>query len=142
MACPFFIPTERLHGVFAFPDRLPLAAGYSGMCGAPGQMLAKPTDDELREHCNLGHASCARLPQERVADSVRFVARDGGHHRVSIRYVYETGCRPAGGGVLEWDDREQRWLTAVEDERLLRQAECYLKSWRTRQRPAAAAAHS
>jgi hypothetical protein len=142
MACPFFIPTERLDGVWKFPDRLPLAAGFSGVCGAPEQILSRPTEEELRDHCNLGHASCSRLPKERHADSVRFSAKASLGQRIAVRYVYELECRPAGCGVLEYDERELRWITAIEDEKLARQAECFLRSWRSRQRPAAAAAHS
>ena len=138
MACPFFIPTERIDG-FKFPDRLPLAAGFSGVCGAPGQMLAKPSDEELREQCNLGHAHCGRLPAERVADSVRFSAR-AERHTVTVRFVFEKGCRPAGGGVMVYDEREQRWMTTIDDEKLQRQAECFLQAWRGRQRAAAARA--
>lgn len=140
MACPFFIPTERLDGAWKFPDRLPLAAGFSGVCGAPGQMLVRPTDEELRDHCNLGHASCSRLPKLRHADSVRFAAKLSDRHRVQVRYVYEVECWPSGGGVLEYDEHEERWLTPITDDRLQRQAECFLKTWRLRQRPAAMAA--
>lgn len=138
MACPFFIPTERLDGVFAFPDRLPLAAGYSGVCGAPGQMLVRPSDEELREQCNLGHASCGRMPQERAADSVRFIAKVE-KQIITLQYVFEKECRPAGRGTLVYDEREQRWMSEIEDERLQRQAECYLKAWRGRGRAAGAA---
>src|SRR5690242_6568818 len=118
MACPFFIPTERLEGGWSFPDRLPLAAGFSGVCGAPGQMLVRPSEEELRDHCNLGHAACSRLPNERSADSVRFVAKSSEGTRISVRYIFERECRPAGGGMLEYDDREQRWLTPIADEKL------------------------
>lgn len=140
MACPFFIPTERLEGAWKFPDRLPLAPGFSGVCGAPGQMLARPTDEQLRDHCNLGHASCSRLPAKRHADSVRFSAKVVERHKISVRYVYEVECWPAGGGALEYDDREQRWTTPIEDLNLQRQAECFLRTWRTRQRPMTSAA--
>jgi hypothetical protein len=75
MACPFFIPTVRLDGAWKFPDRLPLPPGFSGVCGAPEQMLVRPSDDDLRDHCNLGHAACSRLPEQRHADSIRFSAR-------------------------------------------------------------------
>lgn len=139
MACPFFIPTERLDGVWNFPDRLPLAAGFSGVCGAPGQMLTRPSDEALRDHCNLGHAACSRLPENRTADSVRFSARAIDHHKIAVRYVYEKDCRPAGGGTLEYDEHVQRWSTVSGDERLLRQAECFLNAWRSRHRQAAAA---
>jgi hypothetical protein len=139
MACPFFIPTERLDGVWKFPDRLPLAAGFSGVCGAPGQMLVRPKEEELRDHCNLGHAACSRLPDDLQANSVRFSARAGEHRKIAVRYVYQKDCRPAGGGTLEYDEREERWNTACDDERLLRQAECFLRSWRARNRQADAA---
>lgn len=102
-------------------------------------MLAKPTDDELREHCNLGHAQCGRLPRERPADSVRFVAK-AGTKTVTVQYVFEKDCRPAGGGTLVYDEREKRWVTAVEDERLLRQADCFLQAWRARGQASAAGA--
>ena len=144
MACPFFIPTERLDGAWKFPDRLPLPPGFSGVCGAPGQMLVRPEDHELRDHCNLGHAACNRLPEQRPADSIRFSAKSVERSRIQVRYVYEKDCRPAGGGTLEYDDRERRWLSAIDDETLLRQAECFVDSWRSRQRlvKVAAAAHS
>ncbi|HEY3928610.1 MAG TPA: hypothetical protein VGL89_09560 [Candidatus Koribacter sp.] len=139
MACPYFIPTERLEGVFTFPDRLPLAAGFRGVCGAPGQMLAKPSDDDLREHCNLGHAQCGRLPQDRPADAVRFAAKKE-KHQVTLQYVFEKGCRPAGGGALVYDEREERWMNPVSDERLMRQAECFLQAWMARGKARAAGA--
>jgi len=139
MACPFFIPTERLDGVFAFPDRLPLAAGFSGVCGAPGQMLVKPSDGELREHCNLGHAQCGRLPLDRQADSVRFVAKSE-KHTITLKYVFEKECRPAGDGTLVYDEREERWVSSIEDEKLLRQAECFLRAWKSRGNAKAAGA--
>jgi hypothetical protein len=106
-------------------------------------MLVRPEDHELRDHCNLGHAACARLPEQRTADAIRFSARSAERYRIHVRYVYEKDCRPAGGGTLEYDEREHRWLTAIDDEKLQRQAECFLQTWRSRQRPiAAAAAHS
>lgn len=106
-------------------------------------MLVRPEDHELRDHCNLGHAACSRLPEQRTADAIRFSARSAERYRIHVRYVYEKDCRPAGGGTLEYDEREHRWLTAIDDEKLQRQAECFLQTWRSRQRPiAAAAAHS
>jgi hypothetical protein len=140
MACPFFIPTVRLDGAWKFPDRLPLPPGFSGVCGAPEQMLVRPSDDDLRDHCNLGHAACSRLPEQRHADSIRFSARGAENHKISVQYVYEKDCRPAGGGILEYDERERRWSTDIPDEKLQRQAECFLESWRSRHRPMAAAA--
>lgn len=131
MACPYFIPTERIELGWQHPERLPLGAGWSGVCGAPGQMLARPNDEEMREGCNLGHARCHRLPSERAADSVRFVAKEGDSRRILLSYVFERGCLPAGQGLLEYDMESECWLQACLDEKLQRQAECFLSVWRS-----------
>ena len=81
MACPFFMPTSKLEdGGWLHPSRLPLGGGWTGHCSAPGHEGAEPTNQELRELCNLGYAaSCPRLPKERAYDAVRFsIARDCG----------------------------------------------------------------
>jgi hypothetical protein len=84
VACPFFMPVEKLeNGAWLHPGRLPLGCGWSGQCTAPGHAGEVPSQEELREFCNLGYAEgCGRLPRERAWDSVRFAARtvsgDGG----------------------------------------------------------------
>jgi len=94
-----------------------------------------PSNDELQEFCNLGYAEgCARLPRERVWDSVRFGARtvcnDGGASgRVQVRYICERGHLPREYGVLEFDPVDARWDRPHRDERLQRMAECFVVSY-------------
>ncbi len=61
MACPFFMPTSKLEdGGWLHPSRLPLGGGWIGHCSAPGYEGAEPTNQELRELCNLGYATGLR----------------------------------------------------------------------------------
>ncbi|MGA8212435.1 MAG: hypothetical protein WB799_02495 [Candidatus Sulfotelmatobacter sp.] len=138
MACPFFMPVERLdNGTWLHAGRLPLGCGWSGRCTAPGHEGETPSQEELREFCNLGYAEgCGRLPRERKWDSVRFAARtvgrdaeDGTGARIQIRYVCERGHRPAEHGVLEFDAFEARWVEPHRDGRVQRMAECFLESF-------------
>ena len=102
----------------------------------PGHEGETPSQEELREFCNLGYAEgCGRLPPERVWDSVRFAARAvstgenraGG--RIQIRYICERGHRPVEHGELEFNVGELRWETRHPDSRLQRMAECFLTSY-------------
>jgi hypothetical protein len=138
VACPFFMPVERLeNGNWLHAERLPLGGGWSGHCTAPEHEGETPSHDELREFCNLGYAeSCARLPRERKSDSVRFAARRSGSDaenrtggRIQIRYVCERAHRPAEHGTLEFDAFETRWVEPHSDSRLQRMAECFLESY-------------
>lgn len=137
MACPFFMPIEKLeNGTWPHAGRLPLGCGWSGQCTAPGHEGVIPSQEELQEHCNLGYAhGCGRLPLERAWDSVRFAARsfsDGksgiaGH--IQVRYVCERGHLPAEHGLLEFDAAEARWQQSHRDERVQRMAECFLQTY-------------
>ena len=137
MACPFFMPAEKLeNGKWLHAGRLPLGCGWSGCCTAPGHEGEAPSQEELREFCNLGYAEgCGRLPRERVWDSVRFGARtvsgagNGCGGQVQIRYVCERGHRPVEHGVLDVDVAEGRWVQRHSDSRLQRMAECFLESY-------------
>jgi hypothetical protein len=136
VACPFFMPMERLeNGAWLHAGRLPLGCGWSGQCTAPGHDGEAPSQEDLREFCNLGYAEgCGRLPRERVWDSVRFAARtvvaggDGAGGRIQVRYVCERGHRPVEHGVLEFDVAEARWQRPHRDSRVQRMAECFLES--------------
>jgi len=141
VACPFFLPTEKLaNGTWLHPGRLPLGCGWSGQCTAPGHEGETPAEEELRDFCNLGYAEgCARLPKERVWDSVRFGARtvnkgDGTRDCIQIRYVCERGHRPVECGILEFDVAEQRWERAHCDSRVQRMAECFVESHMAKRR--------
>jgi hypothetical protein len=136
VACPFFMPVERLgNGTWLHAGRLPLGCGWSGQCTAPGHEGEAPSQEELREFCNLGYAEgCGRLPPERAWDSVRFAARtvsdeNGGSVRIQVRYVCEREHRPAEHGMLVFDPAEARWEHSHRDGRVQRMAECFLESY-------------
>jgi hypothetical protein len=137
VACPFFLPMERLeNGAWLHASRLPLGCGWKGRCTAPGYEGVTPSRQELQEFCNLGYAEgCARLPRERVWDSVRFAARTVFDEvsrdiaRIQVRYVCERGHCPVEHGVLEFDFVSARWEKLHGDERVQRMAECFLRSY-------------
>ena len=146
VACPFFLPIEKLvDGEWLHAARLPLGCGWSGQCTAPGHEGELPTPEELREFCNLGYAEgCGRLPRERVWDSVRFAARTVGcdaeagmRGRVEVRYVCERGHLPAEHGTLEFDMAEAQWGKRHQDSRVQRMAECFLVSYVEKRKPQA-----
>ena len=141
MACPFFVPTSKLEdGGWLHPSRLPLGGGWTGYCSAPGHEGAVPSNEELRELCNLGYAAgCPRLPEERSSDAVRFsIARDRGA-QLLLWFVCESGHRPAGHGTLEYDLSLNQWISSHTDPRIQKMAECYLQSYLLRRiQPASA----
>ena len=143
MACPFFMPMKRLEsGEWLHASRLPLGSGWSGKCAAPGHEGEVPSQQELREFCNLGYAErCGRLPRERVWDSVRFAARAVGNEekigssgRIQVRYVCERGHYPVAHGVLDYDFASGHWNSPHPDDRIQRMAECFLESYVERRR--------
>ena len=140
MACPFFMPTSKLDdGGWLHPSRLPLGGGWIGQCSAPGHEGAEPTNQEVRELCNLGYAAgCARLPEERPYDAVRFsIAHDRGA-QLGLWFVCESRHRPAGHGILEYDVSLGQWTSSHPDVRIQTMAECYLQSYLVRRiQPAA-----
>jgi len=145
VACPFFMPTSKLEdGSWLHPSRLPLGGGWTGRCSAPGHEGAEPTNEELRELCNLGYAAgCPRLPEQRAYDAVRFsIARDRGAQLV-FWFVCESGHRPAAHGTLEYDHSLGQWTSSHADARIQKMAECYLQSYLLRRiQPASASSSS
>jgi hypothetical protein len=128
------MPMQKLEGgAWLHPSRLPLGGGWSGTCSAPGHEGTEPTDEELRELCNLGYAAnCPRLPRERACDAVRFsVARDRGT-QLLLWFVCEAGHRPAGHGTLEYDASLGQWASSHPDPRIQKMAECFLESYMLR----------
>ncbi len=131
MACPFFMPTHRADDAgWPHPSRLPLGAGWNGVCRAPGHEPVEPSEPQLQQLCNLGYATrCSRLPKERTADAVRFsVARDCGSH-LALWFVCEMGHRPADHGKLDYDRASGRWSSPHPDARIQKMAECYLEAY-------------
>ena len=129
MACPYFMPEERLDSTWPFPQRLPLGRGWAGVCMAPGHEHEHPCGEELTSSCNLGYAkSCSRMPADRRADAVRFCLgeeRDGVLH---VRFVCELAYLPAGDGELLYDKRSATWIEKHADACLQRMAECYVRA--------------
>ena len=129
MACPFFLPEQRFESTWPFPQRLPLGAGWSGICTAPGHAGARPTAEELTSGCNLGYAkTCSRLPADRHADAVRFALgeeRDGILH---VLFACERAYLPASSGELLYDKAHGNWTKQHEEACVQRMAECYLRA--------------
>jgi len=129
VACPFFLPEQRLQGDWPFPQRLPLGAGWSGTCTAAAGAEVRPSEQELKTCCNLGYAKgCSRLPAERHADAVRFALAEEHDGLVHIRFASERDSLPAGHGELIYEMATRRWHTAHASACLLRMAECYIQA--------------
>ena len=135
VACPFFMPEQRFESDWPFPQRLPLGAGWSGSCTAPGHEGTKPGTDELKTGCNLGYAkSCSRLPEERQADAVRFVLGEERDGVLRVLFACERNFLPAAHGVLLFDQAKGIWPQPHDDARVQRMAECYVQTQIERRR--------
>ena len=144
MACPYFIPTEKFaDACWPHRTRLPLGDGWRGLCTAPGHEQIVPSDDELRQCCNLGYAAqCSRLPARRRFDAVRFsVVRDR-EQRIEVCYVLESGHLPGLHGILQYDSAAGSWTTPHPDPRIRAMATCYLESYLERRQQRCALAGS
>jgi hypothetical protein len=131
MACPFFMPTERLlEGSWMHPARLPLGAGWNGHCCSPKNEGAALSVEVIQNFCNMGYAStCSHLPEDRQVDSVRFgVAHDRGSS-IALWYSCEREYRPAGHGKLEYNFAMNAWVVSHTDVRIQKMAECYMQSY-------------
>jgi len=129
VACPYFMPEERFDSSWPFPQRLPLGAGWSGRCTAPGHDGARPTPEELTSGCNMGYAkTCARLPAERPADAVRFALGEDRDGILRVLFVCERAHAPASYGELLYQKAQNAWLRPHEDSCIQRMAECYVQA--------------
>lgn len=119
------------------PSRLPLGAGWSGHCCAPGNEGATPSDESLKD-CNLGYAaSCPHLPRERSADAVRFsIARDR-NSQLELSFVSELAHRPVEHGTLIYDVVLCQWLSSHPNPCTQKMADCYVESYLRRKAPPA-----
>jgi hypothetical protein len=128
MACPFFMPEERFDSDWPFPQRLPLGAGWAGTCSAPGHIGVRPSEEELKSGCNLGHAkTCHRLPADRHADSVRFALGEERDGVVHVLFACDRAHLPASHGELLYEKASGTWLQRHDDACTQRMAECYLQ---------------
>jgi hypothetical protein len=144
LACPYFMPTQKFEGgTWAHPSRLPLGFGWRGVCTAAGAQEIVPTDEQLRDSCNLGYArNCPNLPAERAWDAVRFAVAQDGETRIVVCYVCEAGHRPVEHGTLEYEVAQRSWIRSHPDARLQKMAECYLQSYTEKTRAEAVASTS
>jgi hypothetical protein len=129
VACPFFMPEQRFDSNWPFPQRLPLGAGWSGTCTAPGHAGARPTAEELSSGCNLGYAkTCTRLPADRDADAVRFALGEERNGLLHVLFACERNYLPASHGELLYDKVNGAWTTKHEKACVQRMAECYVQA--------------
>jgi len=129
MACPYFMPEDRFDSTWPFPQRLPLGAGWSGRCTAPGHDGARPTGEDLTSACNLGYAkSCSRLPTDRHADAVRFALGEERDGLLHVLFVCERAYLPASHGELLYEKERRVWIKRHEQPCVQRMAECYLQT--------------
>lgn len=135
MACPFFLPTERLdESAWPQPPRLPLGDPYRGICQAP----PSPTSGEmpLNELCNGGYARgrCPHFPAAAPADAHRFSVSSDDNSLIRICYVVERDHFPSGHGVLEYS-AGGTLRSGPDDPLLLQQAHSFLQSYLRRKNP-------
>ena len=138
------MPTQKFDGgAWTHPSRLPLGAGWRGVCTAPKAQEQEiiPADDQLTQSCNLGYArACPHLPAEREWDAVRFaIARDC-ETRIIVCYVCELNHAPGEPGMLEYVVADGNWIQRHRDVRIQKMAECYLQSYTEKTRAAVAPA--
>lgn len=127
------MPEAQLNSDWAFPQRLPLGAGWTGTCTAPGHEGERPSEDDLKSGCNLGYArSCGRLPAERDADAVRFSLGEERDGILRVLFACEREYLPADHGELLYNAASGSWLHPHDDARLQRMAECYVQAQRAR----------
>jgi hypothetical protein len=133
VACPFFMPMKKFEdGGWIHPSRLPLGAGWHGICTADSQHSVIPGEHEEREFCNMGYAvECPHLPRERASDAARFGIVNDRESSVVLSYVLESDHRPAGSGTLEYDFVAGRWSRPHSDAVLQKMASCFLESYVT-----------
>lgn len=143
MACPYFMPVEKLEGGnWPHPARLPLGSGWSGHCTAPGHEGEVPSQSVLETSCNLGYAcACGWSPPSREWDAVRFAVSapgvsenpgglSGRSDVVRLIYVCERDHLPIAKGKLACELRSGVWLSSHQDARVQKMAECFLDTYR------------
>lgn len=122
------MPTEKQEdGAWMHPARLPLGWGWRGYCTAPGHEHAIPSDEQLRDGCNVGYAgNCPYRPNERFCDSIRFGVTKECERRIQLCYVCEKDHRPIEHGALEYDPVLRRWVKVHHNSVFQKMADCYI----------------
>jgi hypothetical protein len=133
LACPYFVPRQILNdGSWPHPSRLPLGAGWSGMCCASGKEK-EAAKDHVREFCNLGNAvECPHLPAARDWDAIRFSVASASAERITLRFACENNHAPIAYGTLTYELASETWSNSDEDPRIQTLAGSYLYAYRSR----------
>jgi hypothetical protein len=134
LACPYFVPREILNdGSWLHPDRLPLGAGWNGVCSGSGQEFSVD-EKHIHDFCNLGYAkTCPHLPTSRDWDAVRFCVANRTTEEITLSYVCERDHAPVAHGTLTYDLGNEQWRNLHSDPRIDRLARSYLTAHRVRQ---------
>ena len=137
MACPFFMPIEKLeNGTWLHASRLPLGCGWSGHCTAPGHEGEVPSQEELRDFCNLGYAEgCTGCPVSEPGIQCVSVRELGNGWQEWAPGAF--GCVTFASAAIvprktaSWSSMrmEARWANPHPDSRVQRMAECFLASY-------------
>ena len=125
MACPFFMPSERLDdGPWSHAPRLPLGDPYRGVCfSRPAEGPFEPSEGAQRDLCNCGYARgvCDRFPGGESADAVRFSVTSCQGGCVDLVYVFERNHTPQRHGLIQFPETGTGLLA--------RQADAFVKSY-------------
>jgi len=129
LACPYFVPENRCDAeLWPHRARLPLGDGYEGRCSAPGHEDARPTHEELKSACNLGNSSCARLPEGRALDSVRFYLKQDEGVSLTVSFSTERAHSPREYGLLQFDGTSGKFVATSAPLAVTRLALAFVKS--------------
>jgi hypothetical protein len=110
---------------------LPLGDAYAGRCEVDPAFPSEPDPATLRDCCNLGYArgKCARFPDARGPDAIRFaITADSGDH-VRVYWVREHQHEPFDHGPLEYSVQAGAFTAAPADAAVEHQAHAYLASY-------------
>jgi len=146
VACPFFMPIERLDdGPWTHAPRMPLGDPYRGVCTAlPAEPGFEPPEAVQRDPCNCGYARgrCDRFPGGDAADAMRFSVTSHLDGRVRMVYVTEKNHAPAEHGVIDFPAGDFPNTEAhVTNPLLTRQARAFLESYLRKAGPALQLVH-
>ena len=126
MACPYFVPMQRLaDNPLVESWKMPLGGVFGGECRIPGVEPWRPGEQRLRSCCNTGYAAgrCERFPVAAAADIVRWIMVDEWDGGGRLRYVFEKDHHPAGQGLIELPP------PAKDDTAVAAQARSYFNSY-------------
>lgn len=130
MACPYFMPGERL----------PLSRGslgdlYAGACQADAAKPCRPDETTVADRCNLGYARgrCAHFPEGDGPDAIRFSIARKDDSSIRVLYSLERDHRPYSNGSLAYSTQIGDFESAP-SEAISTLAAAYVRSYLRRTR--------